>query len=135
MRSMARSTEPLIVGRVIGDVIDNFAPTAEMLVQYPIRQVSNGCEIKTTGLVDRPRVHIRGSFDSLYTLVMVDPDAPSPSEPASREWVHWIVTDIPAGGDASQAYNAQEDLPIQSFEGVQVMVLIIDLIPPSSEDE
>ncbi|MCO5556443.1 hypothetical protein L7F22_009992 [Adiantum nelumboides] len=99
---MARSTEPLVVGRVIGDVIDNFTPSAEMVVSYPIRQVSNGCEIKTTALVERPRVQIGGSYDSLYTLVMVDPDAPSPSEPSSREWVHWIVTDIPAGGDASQ---------------------------------
>ncbi|EPS72123.1 hypothetical protein M569_02638, partial [Genlisea aurea] len=33
--------------------------------------------------------------------VMTDPDAPSPSEPALREWVHWIVTDIPGCcGDA-----------------------------------
>jgi hypothetical protein len=24
--------------------------------------------------------------------VMIDPDAPSPSEPTMREWVHWSVT-------------------------------------------
>nr|GEV70994.1 flowering locus T-like protein [Tanacetum cinerariifolium] len=28
--------------------------------------------------------------------VMVDPDAPSPSDPNLREYLHWLVTDIPA---------------------------------------
>ncbi|KAK2988134.1 hypothetical protein RJ640_017466 [Escallonia rubra] len=27
---------------------------------------------------------------------MVDPDAPSPSDPNLREYLHWLVTDIPA---------------------------------------
>nr|QVX19916.1 flowering locus T/terminal flower 1-2 [Anemia villosa] len=97
---MARSTEPLAVGRVIGDVIDMFIPSAEMVVAYPARQVNNGCEIKVSAVTDRPRVQIGGQ-DGLYTLVMTDPDAPSPSEPLMREVVHWIVTDIPAGTDAT----------------------------------
>lgn len=29
-----------------------------------------------------------------YILVMVDPDAPSRSEPRSRFWRHWLVVDI-----------------------------------------
>ncbi|XP_048657552.1 phosphatidylethanolamine-binding protein 4 isoform X6 [Marmota marmota marmota] len=29
-----------------------------------------------------------------YTLMMVDPDAPSRSEPTKRYWRHWLVTDI-----------------------------------------
>lgn len=33
---------------------------------------------------------------------MVDPDAPSPSEPTLREWLHWIVVDIPEGADATK---------------------------------
>ncbi|KAF8050486.1 hypothetical protein N665_1960s0007 [Sinapis alba] len=27
---------------------------------------------------------------------MVDPDVPSPSDPHLREYLHWLVTDIPA---------------------------------------
>ncbi|KAH7700373.1 Phosphatidylethanolamine-binding protein PEBP [Aphelenchoides avenae] len=26
---------------------------------------------------------------------MVDPDAPSPSDPSARSWVHWLVINIP----------------------------------------
>lgn len=28
---------------------------------------------------------------------MVDPDAPSPDDPAYAEWLHWVVDDIPNG--------------------------------------
>ncbi|RRT52400.1 hypothetical protein B296_00047683 [Ensete ventricosum] len=32
---------------------------------------------------------------------MVDPDAPSPSTPTKREYLHWLVTDIPETTNAS----------------------------------
>ncbi|GMY37205.1 protein MOTHER of FT and TFL1-like [Fagus crenata] len=101
---MARSIEPLIVGKVIGDVLDMFTPAANFTVHYGSRQIANGCEIKPSLAVDRPNVQILGPRVStnLYTLVMVDPDAPSPSEPALREWLHWIVVDIPEGSDATK---------------------------------
>lgn len=38
----------------------------------------------------------------LYTLVLSDPDAPSPAMPTSREYLHWLVTNAPAG-DISKA--------------------------------
>ncbi|KAF7125093.1 hypothetical protein RHSIM_Rhsim12G0139500 [Rhododendron simsii] len=64
---MGTSVDPLVVGRVIGDVVDMFVPSVTMNVYFDARHV------------------------------MTDPDAPSPSEPSMREWVHWIVTDIPGG--------------------------------------
>ncbi|XP_018416343.1 PREDICTED: phosphatidylethanolamine-binding protein 4 [Nanorana parkeri] len=33
--------------------------------------------------------------EKLYTLIMVDPDAPSRSNPIHRFWRHWLITDIP----------------------------------------
>eukprot|EP00268_Persea_americana_P069730 TRINITY_DN9979_c0_g2_i1.p1 TRINITY_DN9979_c0_g2~~TRINITY_DN9979_c0_g2_i1.p1 ORF type:complete len:203 (-),score=27.55 TRINITY_DN9979_c0_g2_i1:335-859(-) len=101
---MARSVEPLAVGRVIGDVLDMFTPTVGFNVHYGPKQVANGCQIKPSSTVDRPRVQIYGSHisNNLYTLVMTDPDAPSPSEPTMREWLHWIVVDIPGGADVTK---------------------------------
>ncbi|KAL4201874.1 hypothetical protein AMTRI_Chr02g218160 [Amborella trichopoda] len=100
--SMARSVEPLAVGKVIGDVIDMFVPTVDVSVSYVSKQVANGCELKPSGTAERPRFQLsaRSLDDNLYTLVMTDPDAPSPSEPTMREWLHWIVVDIPGGSDA-----------------------------------
>lgn len=78
---MARSVEPLVVGRVIGDVIDLFSPSVDLSVSYETKQVANGCEIKPSAAVDRPRVQIKGGClplhvqktrekgPSLYTLV------------------------------------------------------------------
>ncbi|CAN1284501.1 Protein MOTHER of FT and TFL1 [Linum perenne] len=85
---MARSIEPLIVGKVIGDVIDFFNPTVELTVHYGSRKVSNGCEIKPSAAAQKPVVQVL--HDAPFSsVVMVDPDAPSPSEPRLREWLHF----------------------------------------------
>ena len=57
---MACSTYPLVVGRVIGDVIDMFVPSLDMAVYYGSKQVTNGYEIKPSTTVDRPNVQIAG---------------------------------------------------------------------------
>ncbi|XP_073056397.1 protein MOTHER of FT and TFL1-like [Primulina eburnea] len=92
---MATNVDPLVVGRVIGDVVDMFVPTVNMSVCYGSKHVTNGCDIKPSMAATPPRVLISGHPTDLYTLVMTDPDAPSPSEPSMREWIQWIVTDIP----------------------------------------
>ncbi|GAB2301130.1 hypothetical protein Dimus_035163 [Dionaea muscipula] len=92
---MARSIDPFVVGRVVGDVLDLFVPSVELTVCFGSKQVSNGCEIKPSMASDRPFVLVDGSSSclnpryDLFTLVMTDPDAPSPSEPRLREWLHW----------------------------------------------
>ncbi|XP_057720048.1 protein FLOWERING LOCUS T-like [Arachis stenosperma] len=91
------SRNSLVVGRVIGDVLDPFQSTIPMRVSYGNRDVTNGCELKPSHVVNQPRVTIGGDdLRNFYTLVMVDPDAPSPSNPNCREYLHWLVTDIPA---------------------------------------
>ncbi|KAF1859989.1 hypothetical protein Lal_00027837 [Lupinus albus] len=92
-----RSRNPLVVGRVIGDVLDPFESSISMRVTYNNRDVSNGSEFKPSHVVNQPRVCIGGDdLRNLYTLVVVNPDAPSPSDPNLREYLHWLVTDIPA---------------------------------------
>ncbi|ERN20106.1 hypothetical protein AMTRI_Chr06g179300 [Amborella trichopoda] len=99
---MPRERDPLMVGRVIGDVLDPFNRSVTLNVIYNSREVTNGCELKPSAVVHPPRVDIGGSdMRTFYTLVMVDPDAPSPSDPSLREYLHWLVTDIPATTGAS----------------------------------
>ncbi|KAM3360419.1 protein HEADING DATE 3A-like [Capsicum galapagoense] len=95
---MVRVREPLVVGRVIGDVLDHFTKSVELKVSY-IRdqEVYNGCQLKPSQVINQPRVNVGGNdLRTFYTLVMVDPDAPSPSNPHLKEYLHWLVTDIPA---------------------------------------
>ncbi|KAJ4793314.1 Flowering locus T [Rhynchospora pubera] len=88
--------DPLVVARVIGDVLDPFVRAAPLRVTYGSREVNNGCELKPSQVVNKPRVDVGGNdLRTFYTLVMVDPDAPSPSEPNHRETLHWLVANIP----------------------------------------
>ncbi|KAL4325384.1 hypothetical protein GQ457_11G032570 [Hibiscus cannabinus] len=66
------------------------------------KQVANGHELMPAVVTAKPRVEIGGDdMRSSYTLIMIDPDAPSPSDPYLREHLHWMVTDIPGTTDAS----------------------------------
>ncbi|XP_017610417.1 CEN-like protein 1 [Gossypium arboreum] len=100
---MSRVPEPLTVGRVIGEVVDNFTQSVQMTVTYnPNKQVANGHELMPAVISARPRVEIGGNdMRDAYTLIMTDPDAPSPSGPFLREHLHWMVTDVPGTTDVS----------------------------------
>ena len=45
---------------------------------------------------DEPQVNWNANQNSYYTLIMTDPDAPSRESPNMREFLHWIVVNIPA---------------------------------------
>ncbi|KAJ4957256.1 hypothetical protein NE237_014039 [Protea cynaroides] len=95
---MPRERDPLVVSRVIGDVLDHFDRSISIRVVYSNREVANGYELRPSALVNQPRVEIGGNdLRTFYTLLMVDPDAPSPSEPSLREYLHWLVINIPEG--------------------------------------
>ncbi|XP_072950337.1 protein FLOWERINGUS T-like [Typha angustifolia] len=96
------SRDPLVVGQVVGDVLDAFAKSASMRVLYNNKDLTNGSELKPSQVANEPRIEIGGrDMRTLYTLVMVDPDAPSPSNPTKREYLHWLVTDIPETTNAT----------------------------------
>lgn len=68
--SMAASVDPLVVGRVIGDVIDMFVPSVGMSVYYGSKHVTNGCDVKPSMANSPPKLNITGHSDELYTLVL-----------------------------------------------------------------
>jgi hypothetical protein len=88
---MSRVLEPLIVGKVIGEVLDNFNPTVKMTATYGAnKQVFNGHEFFPSAVAGKPRVEVQGGdLRSFFTLVMTDPDVPGPSDPYLREHLHW----------------------------------------------
>ncbi|KAK3135070.1 hypothetical protein QOZ80_5BG0414230 [Eleusine coracana subsp. coracana] len=90
------TTEPLVLAHVIHDVLDQFTPTIPLGIIYNNRLLLAGAELKPSAVVSKPRADVGGSdMRAFYTLVLVDPDAPSPSNPSLREYLHWMVTDIP----------------------------------------
>ncbi|RCV16924.1 hypothetical protein SEVIR_3G181300v4 [Setaria viridis] len=81
---------------VIQDVLDTFTPTVPLRITYKNRLLLSGAELKPSAVASKPRVDIGGNdMRTFYTLVLIDPDAPNPSHPSLREYLHWMVTDIP----------------------------------------
>ncbi|KAK6144205.1 hypothetical protein DH2020_021025 [Rehmannia glutinosa] len=76
------SLEPLVISRVIGDVVDNICNTVnKMCVVYKCKKhVYNGRELFPSTVTSKPKVEI-----------MTDPDAPGPSDPYLREHLHWYT--------------------------------------------
>ena len=117
---MAKKSDPLVVGRVIGDVVDNFCGSVKMSVTYNSnKQVYNGHELFPSSITTKPRVEVHGgdmrSFFTLVSLslslstyfslstylsthicgilmqIMTDPDVPGPSDPYLKEHIHWYA--------------------------------------------
>jgi len=64
------SRDSLIVGRVVGDVLDPFTKTTDLTVTYGSRDVTNGREFKPSQVVNQPKVEVGGTdLRTLYTLV------------------------------------------------------------------
>ncbi|BBH06848.1 Phosphatidylethanolamine-binding protein family protein [Prunus dulcis] len=63
---MPRDRDPLVVGRVVGDVLDPFTRSVSLRVTYGMKEVNNGCELKPSQVVQQPRVDTGG--DDLRTF-------------------------------------------------------------------
>ncbi|EMS54593.1 hypothetical protein TRIUR3_35020 [Triticum urartu] len=64
-----RDRDPLVVGRVVGDVLDPFVRTTNLRVTFGNRTVSNGCELKPSMVAQQPRVEVGGNeMRTFYTL-------------------------------------------------------------------
>ncbi|XP_051131992.1 protein RICE FLOWERING LOCUS T 1-like [Andrographis paniculata] len=126
---MAR--DPLVVGRIIGDVVDPFRTLTSLRVVHGTRTLINGCDLRPSQVASQPTVEINGGtstthdHNTFFTLVLVDPDAPTPSNPHLREYLHWLVTDIPGGTDATYGNEVVcYEMPRPSM-GIHRMVFLL----------
>ena len=86
--------------QIIPDVVDE-APRSTLVVTFGTLQVDLGNELTPTQVNSPPSVAWWPEDNSYYTLVFTDPDAPSRANPIRREFLHWLVGNIP-GGDVSK---------------------------------
>lgn len=72
------------------------APKKVLSVSYPNDvNVNLGAELTPTQVKDIPIVSWEAEKGAMYTLMMIDPDAPSRQKPTVREYRHWMVINIP----------------------------------------
>ncbi|EDV98432.1 GH23119 [Drosophila grimshawi] len=58
-------------------------------------EVQPGRHLSPLSVSREPIIRWLSDPNKLHTLAMIDPDAPSRSEPSYREWLHWLVGNIP----------------------------------------
>ncbi|RWS24317.1 phosphatidylethanolamine binding protein-like isoform 1 [Leptotrombidium deliense] len=78
---------------VVGDVIDT-VPANVLQVQYSGTAVNFGNELTPQSTSTEPTLNWPKEDGAMYTVVMVDPDAPSRQRPTAAEWLHWLVINI-----------------------------------------
>merc|ERR1712136_317699 len=54
-------------------------------------------------------------FGKFYSLVMLDPDAPSSSNPANKNWIHWGVMNIPGRVFIHGAFDPSDCTMFEEF--------------------
>ena len=82
-------------------VVDDFPAAADAL-SFSIAfgggpggaPVAEGALLGKAATRRAPSVSFVGRPGARYTLVMVDPDAPSPTRPTNAEWLHWIAVNL-----------------------------------------
>lgn len=101
------SLENFVKDQVVPDVIDA-KPPASIKITYPSNvQVQQGNELTPTNVKDLPKFEFEAKPDELYTLAMVDPDAPSRKDPQYREILHCLISNIP-GNDVAKGETLAE---------------------------
>lgn len=83
----------------------------KLFVKYELVEVQPGVTLGQLETATQPLVYYPPDIgQGPYTLLMVDPDAPDPKAPVHREWIHWMVVNIPG----NRLNEGQTILPYQS---------------------
>ncbi|EDW58507.1 protein D2 [Drosophila virilis] len=93
---------------VIPDLID-VGPQEFLNVTYMGNiRADRGVELQPLQVRDEPTVQWIAGKDDYYTLLMTDPDVPEKMYPQLKEYLHWLVVNIPGGqmslGDVRVGY-------------------------------
>jgi len=79
---------------VVPDVV-SAAPGDQLQVVYDEGTAELGNNLQVSKTSSQPTVAYTGAeSDQLYTVAMVDPDAPSRDNPRAAQWNHWLVTNV-----------------------------------------
>ncbi|KAI9846508.1 MAG: hypothetical protein M1837_003929 [Sclerophora amabilis] len=123
---------------IISDVIDDFKPSILLSVDYPSthESASLGNTVDPDDVQSKPIVLLQsvegpGSShpDTLFTVILTDPDAPSRENPEWSEMCHWIATNftLTASLDADPLIRFRQQPPDKQ----QAPAELVEYLPPS----
>jgi len=95
------------------------APKLKLDLNFEGIPLEPGQTMSTRNLRFAPKWGLSVDPDSMFSLVMIDPDNLSREKPTVAEWLHWLVANIPAsniieginGGQHQMAYGSPGPQP------------------------
>lgn len=113
------SRDPLVVGGVIGDVLDPFQSSIPIRVSYNGKELNNGCEFKPSQVVNQPRVSVGGDdLRNFYTLV---------TEIMSHNWICCIYINKQKNNWISNRNHRKTNYNYNSFVIINVEINVLFL--------
>ncbi|XP_057305965.1 protein D2-like [Hydractinia symbiolongicarpus] len=83
----------------------------KMSVKYGEKAIECGKNYNISKFTYPPSVVLdRANVNQYYTMIMLDPDAPSRDNPTQRSWLHWLVVNI-QDADIENSFTAVEYNP------------------------
>lgn len=94
--------------KIVPDVLPSISGNIEqMKISYEGITILEATELTPSQAHDEPKISWTSNINKFYTLFMTDPDAPGVEDYSFREFIHWVVTDIP--GDDIKCGNVVVD--------------------------
>merc|ERR1712228_750150 len=86
----------LQTSKIIPDVLPSSSSDIQQTkISYGDRNISYDMELTPSQAHEEPKLSWSNDANKFYTLFMTDPDAPGVEDHSFREFMHWVVTDIP----------------------------------------
>ncbi|KAF1912120.1 phosphatidylethanolamine-binding protein [Ampelomyces quisqualis] len=88
----------------------SFTPSVDLTITFPTISPAEGSLARVSDVAQQPKISISNS-DSVqsYTLLLIDPDAPTPADPKFSYWRHWVVINIPSTSSSSSSSDVTEN--------------------------
>jgi phosphatidylethanolamine-binding protein (PEBP) family uncharacterized protein len=102
--------------KVIPDVINKVTDKATITLRFEDLEIENGTQVPLEALGKEPQVEIKGASDKVYSLLLVDPDMPSPTNPKYKDTLYWMVNNI-KGSSFDEADFTVEFMPPEPGSG------------------
>jgi len=84
--------------RVVPDLLSTWPPHSATVIYRHGHEAKLGNILTVEQTHAQPRLHFPSEIGAFYALVMCDPDAPSADRPDFRNYLHWLVLNIPGKG-------------------------------------
>jgi len=105
---------------IVPDVIDTWPPNVAQ-IEYDSKNIVNtGNTLDIHATQNQPtRIYwnVDKNSHNYYTIMMVDPDAPSAKTHEYRHWLHWLAVNIPASAATGDHIDVRKGHTVTPYKG------------------